>query len=144
MDRFRNCYASTGTTFSMIRLSPMYLERLFARVPGTSRVLGVIHQSEAGGLLIFMPPAYFFANDEDDDAELLPEAEEYQADLLAAIEQLGIRSEPDRPAWADDYTTQEQQHLRDEVIKQQARIENARSKLARLQQRKELGELRNQ
>jgi hypothetical protein len=119
-----------------------------ARIAGTSKVVGSILRSEGGGYLILLPAPDFRAEqaedeneDESEDANdediWLPEAETFEEDLLAAIEQLNGSASLSRPAWAERYATDEQQRLQGEVVKQQRRVETARAKLAALQRQRE-------
>jgi len=124
----------------------------YARIQGTDRIVGSIQRFDSDGHLILIPSIDLRApydeeadNNEPDDDELwLPEAEQFQADLLAAVEQLGGSSSISRPSWADGYTTNEQARLRTDVVRQQKRIEKARIDLTHAQQKKESAELRNQ
>lgn len=122
-----------------------------ARVGGTDRIVSSIHRSSGGGYLVLLPAIDWrvpYDSDSEDfpdeDAQWLPESEQFQIDLLAAIDQLAGSSSITWPTWADQYLTEDQHNLRKDVVKQQERIELARDKLAKLQQRKEVGESRNQ
>jgi hypothetical protein len=127
----------------------------YARIQGTDRIVGSIQRFESDGHLILMPfinlsaPDNEEADDEPDedapdDDPWLPEAEQFQTDLLAAVEQLGGSSSVSRPLWADGYTTKEQARLRADVLRRQRQVEKARSELAQAQQKKESAEQRNQ
>jgi len=128
-----------------------------AHIAGTNKVVGSIMRSKGGGYLILLPAPDFRIEqtdheiddeDEDDDTEdsniWLPEAGEFEKDLLAAIEQLSGSASLSRPAWAERYATDEQQRLQAEVVKQQKRVETARAKLATVQQQREAIDAKDQ
>jgi hypothetical protein len=124
---------------------------VLARVAGTDRVVGFAQRSEVGGHLIVLPAVNFRAEgdedgetDPEDSESWLPAAHDFQVDLLAAIEQLSGTKTFSRPAWVELYATADQQRLRTEIVKQQKRVENARAKLTRLQQEREVAEGRDQ
>jgi hypothetical protein len=115
-----------------------------AHVAGTNRRIGSIQRSKSGGYLILLPAINLAAKDSEDEEKWLEEAPEFQADLLAAIEQLSGSRTISHPAWSERYVTAEQQELRTKVTKQQARIEAARKRLAELQRAKEAAEIKDQ
>lgn len=116
-----------------------------ARVPGTSRVVGSIHRTEGGGHLVLIPAVYFFTeNEELEGNEWLPEAAEFQSDLLDALENTTGQPELSRPNWARKFVTFDQKNLGDEVVRQLERVERARGKLAKLQLLKEAAERKDQ
>lgn len=123
---------------------------ILAHVSGTDRVVGFIQRTKAGGHLILIPHMNLQIEQDDEDEEeyeprkWVKEAPEFQEDLLDAISQLTGGVVVVRPAWAERYATESQKKLRDEVVKQQARIESNRLKLARLQKRTEEAESRDQ
>jgi DNA invertase Pin-like site-specific DNA recombinase len=115
-----------------------------AHIAGTDRRIGSIQRSKGGGYLVLLPAVNLAAQDSEDEEKWVEEAPQFQVDLLAAIEQLSGSKTVSRPAWAEQYTTAEQQDLRTKVTKQQARIEVARAKLAELQRGKEAAEIKDQ
>ncbi|MEU4720722.1 hypothetical protein AB0G06_13915 [Nonomuraea dietziae] len=121
---------------------------ILAHVVGTNRVVSSIHQSKTDGYLILLPAINLHDDsDEDSDGEdigWIPEAPQFQTDLLAAIELLSGSKSISRPAWAEQYATAEQERLRAEIVKQQSRIESGRAKLAKLQQQREIAEAKDQ
>jgi hypothetical protein len=124
---------------------------VLAHVTGTDRVLASIRRSKAGGHLILLPAIRLAIEYDPDNPEYfdredawLPEAREFQVDLLSAVERLSGVKSVSRPPWADQYATDEQQHLRSEIVKQQERIEAARNGLRKLQQAKDAAEARDQ
>lgn len=123
----------------------------YARIQGTDRIVGSIQRFDSGGHLILTPcidlqaPRDDEADDEPGDDEIwVPEAEQFQADLLATVEQLGGSSNVSRPPWADGYITREQTRLRADVVRRQKQVEKAHTELAQAQQKKESAELKNQ
>jgi hypothetical protein len=127
-----------------------------AKIQGTERILGSVLRTKEGGHIVLLPAVSFLADDdedrdEDDDKDndedgvvWLPQAAEFQVDLLEALEQLSNTTEVARPAWAQNYATEDQQKLRAAVVAQQTKIENARAKLAGLQQEKVAAEASDQ
>jgi polyhydroxyalkanoate synthesis regulator phasin len=130
-----------------------------ARVAGTDKTIGCVLRSDSGGYLVLLPrialEAQFTSNDSDDDDEsdepddeyvdeYVDEAPEFQQDLIEAIQNLAGSREISRPAWMDRYTTDEQQTLRLRLTKQQSQVESARARLARLQQKIEAVETKDQ
>lgn len=115
-----------------------------AHVAGTDRIVSSIQRSQGGGYLILLPVIDLEEQDEETEDEWVTEAAQFQADLLAAIEQLSGSKVISRPAWAGQYLTHEQQDLNAKVAKQQARVEAARTKLTQLQRDKEAAEMKGQ
>ncbi|MDA2804973.1 hypothetical protein [Nocardiopsis suaedae] len=121
-----------------------------AHVAGTDRVVSSMLRSKGGGYLILIPAIDLRdesgdEDDEDSDEEgWLSQAPEFQADLLAAISQLSGSKSMSRPQWIARYTTDEQEGLRVEIVKQQKQIEKVRAKLADLQRQKEFAEAKDQ
>ena len=121
-----------------------------AHVTGTKRQLASIQRSQGGGYLIFLPPVDLqrdISEDEEldeDDHGWAEDAHEFQSDLLDAIEHLNGGKVTTRPAWAANYATKRQQELNAAVIEQQAKIEVAREKHAKLKQEKKESEARDQ
>ncbi|WP_150253122.1 hypothetical protein [Nocardiopsis deserti] len=118
-----------------------------ARVAGTDRIVSSILRTEGDGYLILVPAINLRdepGNGDSDDEGWLPEAPQFQADLLAAISQLSGSKSMSRPQWIARYATDEQEHLRLEIVKQQKKIEEARTRLADLQRQKELAEAKDQ
>lgn len=111
-----------------------------AKVRGTERVVGSVLRSDGGGYIIMLPVVNLASEADnetgDEDGDWLPDAPQFQLDLLAAIEQLTDTAGASRPAWAEDYATEDQEKLRGAVIEQQTKVESARAKLAKLQQQK--------
>lgn len=154
MVRFLRKYAAQFNYQAVITDAP---GAPLARVVGTDRIVGSIQRSKGGGYLILLPAINLEAEyddepeaesnndgDEEEGEDWLPQAPEFQMDLLASIEELTGTSVLSRPAWVDNYATEEQQRLRIEVVKQQARIEAARAKLTKLQRQKEAAEAKDQ
>lgn len=118
----------------------------FASVEGTNRVVGSYVKTKEGGLLIMLP-AFDLVDDVEDESEQVTwkdESTQVQIDLLDAINKMTGNAANSRPAWSEKYATKGQLELRKTVVKQQARIESARAKLATLQQQKEESEAKDQ
>ena len=135
-------------TYQAVMLNPP--GAVVARVAGTNRIVSSIMRSRGGGYLILLPTINLEAELDEDDDDLfgapswLPEAPEFQADLLTAIEQLSGSKTMSRPIWAEQYATDQQLLLRAEIVKQQGRVESARAKLAKLHRDKEQAESKDQ
>ena len=121
-----------------------------ANVAGTDRQVAAVQKGLNGGYLILIP-VVDLERKYNDDEELsehhdgwVDDAPEFQSDLLAAIEQLAGGTVTARPAWAFEYATDKQQELRKTVVQQQAKVEAAREKLAKLQHDQEAAEARDQ
>lgn len=115
-----------------------------ACVTGTDKSVGSVFRSDKGGHLILLPMVLLEADppEESDDDNgphdpYISEAPEFQADLLAAVRDLSGTKEVVRPPWMEQYATDGQQKLRSKVAAQQLRVEEARTKLTQLQQKKE-------
>jgi hypothetical protein len=131
---------------------------VIARIQGTDRILGCTIRTPEGGHLVLMPrisftplpgeteesesddlePRWFDDNDDegpdaDYERNYPDEAEQFQLDLLQAIEALTGAGEISRPAWAADYATENQRSARDKVAKETVAVERARARLAKLQ-----------
>lgn len=118
----------------------------FASVEGTDRVVGSYVKTKEGGLLVMLP-ALALADDIDEETDEViwkDDAVQVQVDLLDAINKMTGSAVNSRPAWSEKYATKGQLELRKTVVKQQARIEEARAKLATLQQQKEEAEAKDQ
>ncbi|MEV0165085.1 hypothetical protein [Nonomuraea fuscirosea] len=123
-----------------------------AHVAGTNRVVGSIFRSDAGGYLIMLPAINLRVDndeveeeeEEEEEDSWIPEAPEFQEDLLAAIQQLSGSRTISRPPWVEQYATAEQERLRVEIVRQQSQIESARANLAKLQQQREAAEAKDQ
>lgn len=135
-------------TYEAVMTKPPGTE--LARVHNTDRIVSSIQHTKNGGYLILLPavnlvaPQVEDAEPDKDDDGYLSIAPEFQADLLEAIEQLSGSKVVSRPAWVERYATEEGLKLQDEVAKQQARVETARAKLAKIQQKKESAEAKDQ
>jgi hypothetical protein len=125
---------------------------VLAHVTGTDRTVSGMQRSKNAGHFIILPTLNFEADlgkdkddelDEEDEKRWVKEAPEFQAELLSAIEQLG-GSVASRPAWADNFATAEQLTIGEELSKQLARVEAARTKLSTLQRQKEEAESKDQ
>jgi hypothetical protein len=143
---------------------------IIARVAGANRAVSSIQQVASAGYLVLLPTLDFAAwsgvqetdevADEDEDYEpkqdgdqveeveeeedWLPQARSFQYDLVAAIRQFTGIDGGSWPSWADLYLSPAQRGLRSDVVKQQKRIEAARTRLAKLQSQAEELEARNQ
>lgn len=123
-----------------------------ARVTGTDRIVSSVLKTKGGGWLIMIPAIDFEVEEEeeeegteDDDGYFwAAEAPGFQADLVDALLQLNAGAVNARPAWAESYATEAQQKLRDSVVVQQKKVENARARLTKLQGQKEDAEARDQ
>lgn len=120
-------------------------------VPGTDRTIGSVFREASGGHLILLPRIALELDNvdekdyEDDEFEpYIDEAPQFQQDLIAAVRDLAGSGEVSRPAWIDLYTTKEQQDLHVKIVKQQEKIEVARAQLAKLQQKRESIEAKEQ
>jgi hypothetical protein len=123
----------------------------YARIVGTELAIGSIQRFKSGGHMVIIPcvdlsAPYDEESDEEpsEDDRWIPEAEQFQADLFAAVEQLNGSAFASRPSWADDYATKEQAALRADSVKAEEELESARVRLADAHRQKELSELRNQ
>jgi hypothetical protein len=110
-----------------------------------------VKRFDSGGHLVVLPWIDLQADQEDedgtgpdDDEFWVPEAEQFQLDLLTAVVQLGGSDSISRPQWADNYATKEQARLRLEVEKREKQVERAHAGLERAQKQKEASELKNQ
>jgi hypothetical protein len=123
---------------------------LIAKVTGTERSVACAMKTAGGGHLILLPEIDLASYDEDDEGDeeegtqYVERAAEFQERLLDALEQMSGTRVLSRPAWASNFATAEQQSLRDEIVKQQSRVESARAKLAGLQRESEAAEAKDQ
>jgi hypothetical protein len=121
-----------------------------AKVTGTDRVVSSVLRTKGGGWLVMIPAIDFAVEGEEDGTKdddgyfWAAEALEFQADLVDALLQLNAGAVNSRPAWAENYATEAQQKLRDGVVAQQKKVENARARLTKLQGQKEDAEARDQ
>jgi hypothetical protein len=140
-----------------------------AKVVGTDRVVSALIKTKSGGYLLLLPAIHLAAEDDDSDEEdeqeegheqdeesedeesqereesrWIPEAPEFQADLLSALQDLSDHGVVARPPWAKAYGTAEQRELTADIAAQQTRIEAERDTLAQLHQRREESEARDQ
>lgn len=137
----------------------------FASVAGTARIVGSYVKSQAGGLLVLMPALSLIRPQGDDDADNLDDesdsdgegdhedederkwiggAYEVQCDLLDAVSAMTAGAAKSRPAWSLKYETADQSKLRQDISKQEARVEAARTKLAKMIERRDKVEAKNQ
>ena len=117
------------------------------RAAGTERVVAGVMKFADGGHLILLPAVDLAASDESegmDEDGYVTRAPEFETRLLEAIEHMSGSRTLSRPGWAKNFTTSRQQDVRDQVAKQQRRVESARTKLALLQQQNEALELVDQ
>jgi hypothetical protein len=117
---------------------------ILARVSGTQRVISSMLRSTNGGYLILLPDLQFEMEESEEEEDFLPEAEQFQNDLLSAIEDLHGSKVVSRPAWAERYSTDEQQELHTKIARQQSVIEVARAELAGLQRAQEAADIKDQ
>lgn len=156
----RITYVGDGSIVRLLRKYSQYVEytafmpaspvQAYAYVTETERAVGATQQSPNNGHLILLPRIDLknhgleFNDDDsesgsgetepDEDAsEWVDVAPDFQADLLAAVSQLTGEATISRPAWADQFLTDQQQKLRDEISAQQDAIEQSRARLAALQ-----------
>jgi hypothetical protein len=132
-----------------------------AEVAGTNQAVASIEVTPSGGILLILPhielrnlekspSADDPEDDESDDAdegdrdEFVEIAPEFQEDLIAAITRLSGNAEASRPAWSQRFATEFQQKVRDEVLAEQRRVEEARTALAEAKQRAEDAEAQDQ
>jgi hypothetical protein len=124
---------------------------VLARVTGTDRAVSSLLVRKSGGQLLLLPSLLLESEaeeNEDEDAEdsdgWIPEAPAVQEALLSALSESNGGREISRPLWAERYETAEQKKLRVEAVKQQTRVEDARTKLASTQQKLEAARERDQ
>jgi hypothetical protein len=118
------------------------------RVSGTQRAVASVFKAKSGGHIVLLPAMRFDVHSNlregekprDPKQRWVDEASEFQVDLFAALEQLSGASVASRPAWAAGYTTAHQRKLREDIVRQEKRIESARAKLSVMQQRREENE----
>ena len=118
-------------------------------VTGTKRVVGSYVRTKAGGLLALLPALDLLRSDDDDDDDgdedhWIDQGLEVQEDLLHAIGEMTAKSPRSRPPWSLKYATVEQSKLRQEIVRQESRVEAARTELATLIERRDKSEARNQ
>ncbi|MFL0276559.1 hypothetical protein [Mycobacterium sp. SMC-19] len=122
----------------------------FASVAGTTRVVGSFCRPKAGGLLVLSPsfslarPQHGDEDDEDDDDRWLDVSPEVQEDLMEAVAAMTSKAIRSRPVWSLNYATADQSLVRQEITRQESRIEAARAKLAKLVERRENADAKNQ
>lgn len=126
----------------------------FALVARTSRVVGSCVKTKAGGLLVLLPSLSLVAptsrddddedEDEGDEDPWLAVAPEVQTDLLEAVATMTSNAIRAHPAWSLKYATADQALVRQEITKQESRVEAARTKLAKLVEKKDKADSKNQ
>ncbi|XRQ08904.1 hypothetical protein ACN3XK_72550 [Actinomadura welshii] len=123
-----------------------YPGSIIGRITGTDRVVSSIERRENEGHLILLPNVDLRLNEEVDEDEdpYVEEAPNFQTDLLEAIGQLAGSTTQTRPAWMERYSTAQEKEIKAELVKQQRRIEAARKRLTKLQQKREAIEARDQ
>ncbi|WP_079614160.1 hypothetical protein [Mycobacteroides abscessus] len=120
-----------------------------ASVTGTSRIVSSYMKAEGGGLLVLIPALNLQASeddelDEDDDDTWVDDAPNVQVDLLDAITAMTENAIRAHPTWSLRYETAEQSKLRENIVKQEARVETARKRLTRLIEQRDRLQARNQ
>jgi hypothetical protein len=122
-----------------------------AKVTRTDRIVSSLIRTTGGGNLVLLPLIDLASDSEDDERERdegddgwIEQAPEFQADLLATLEELSTRGVTARPAWAKNYATEQQRELITDIATQQERVEKARARLAKLHQERERAEARDQ
>ncbi|QLL08644.1 hypothetical protein [Mycobacterium vicinigordonae] len=117
-----------------------------ARVQGTERAVSSYVETEGGGILVLLPAPDLIKSVSEKTGKVLykPQAIAIQGELIQAVFDLTSAGVISRPAWAEKYSTKAQLEVRESVVKQQARVQSARTKLTNLQKKQEESELKDQ
>jgi hypothetical protein len=117
-----------------------------ANVQGTNRAVSSYVKTKEGGILLLLPAPDLVKRISDKTNKPLYKAEAsvIQHELLQAVSELTSAGVLSRPSWAEKYATKAQLEVRESVVKQQARVQSARTKLAALQKKQEESELKDQ
>lgn len=133
----------------------------FASVAGTGRVVGSCVRTNASGLLVLLPSLNLVApqgtdegededeyedNDDDqsDDGRWVDQSPQVQIDLIEAVTAMTSKATKSLPAWSVRYATEDQSLVRQEITKQEVRVEAARKKLAKLVEQRDKADAKNQ
>ena len=117
-----------------------------AKVQGTERAVSSFIKTKEGGVLVMLPAPDLVKSISVKTGRALykSEASDIQDELLQAVSELTSAGVVSRPAWAEKYATKGQLEVRESVVKQQARVQSARTKLTELQKKQEASELKDQ